>query len=147
MARGDVTLFDEFLAALGAGVHDLASDTLKMGLVTNGVTPTAGDSSPAWGDYSASEVATTGGYVAGGVTLTTVTYTEAAGVASLDSDPVSLVLDGSGFTNAYWGILYNDTAAGDEAIGFVDLGGPVSEQAGDVVITPHANGWFRNIKT
>jgi hypothetical protein len=142
MARGDFTLFEEFADELGEGVHTLGSDTVKLGIVDDTLTPTAADATPRWADYSANEVTTAGGYTANGETLTTVTYTEAAGVATFDSDAMSLTQDGSGFTDAYWAIMYNDSADADQAIGFIDLGGPVSEQAGDVTITPNASGWF-----
>ena len=143
MARGDFTLFEEFAREVGEGVHNLNNaDTLKIGLLDNTTPPTAADASPRWADYVANEVSTAGGYTADGETLTTVSYTEAAGVATLDSDGVSLAQNGSGFTDAYWAILYNDTATNDEAIGFIELDGPVSEQAGAVAINPNASGWF-----
>jgi len=134
VAAGDIVFFEEFVRTLGEEKHDFSSDTIKVGLVTNGVTPTAGDTTPTWSDYSGSEVSTAGGYTSGGETLTTVTWTEAGGVATLDADSIALAQNGSGFTNAYWAIIYNDSSADDDAIAFVDLGGPVSEQAGAVNI-------------
>lgn len=140
MATGDVTLFEEFAENIGGGDHTLNSDTLKVGLIDNTAAPTAADATPAWGDYSANEVSTAGGYTANGETLTSVTWTEAAGVGTLDAANVSLAQNGSGFTDAYWGIIYNDTHASDLAIGFVELGGPVSEQAGPIEIQWNASG-------
>lgn len=146
MARGDFTVFEEFSLQLGQELHTLASDTLRLALIDNVVTPTAADATPAWGatsgvDYDGNEVATTGGYTATGIALTGVTFTEAAGVATLDDTAnISLAQNGSGFTNAYWGILYNDSATNNNAIGFLDLGGPVSEQAGPVNINWNASG-------
>ena len=79
--------------------------------------------------------------MADGLTLSGVTFTEAGGVATFDdTGNISLAQDGSGFTDAYWAIIYDDDAASDEAIGFLDLGGPVSEQAGAVTITWNAGG-------
>ena len=46
----------------------------------------------------------------------------------------------SGFTDGYWGILYNDTNGTDMAICFIDLGGPVSEVDGDITISWNASG-------
>jgi len=140
MATGDVTVFEEFADQLGEEAHNFASDTLKLGLIDNTTPPTAADATPTWSDYSGNEVATTGGYTANGETLTTVSWSEASGVATLDADNVSLSQDGSGFTDAYWGILYNDDNATDMAIAFVELGGPVSEQAGPVAINWNASG-------
>lgn len=141
MAAGDLTLFEEFSKQLGEEKHNFSTDTLKLGIVDNTVTPTAGDATPAWADYSANEVSSAGGYVAGGIALTGVTFTEVAGVATLDdTGNISLAQDAGGFTNGYWGILYNDTEATDMAIAFVDLGGPVSEQAGPITINWGASG-------
>lgn len=141
MARGDFTVFEEFAVQLGQELHNFASDTLKLGLIDNTAAPTAADATPAWADYSANEVGTGGGYPANGISLSGVTWTEAGGVATLDdTGNISLSQNASGFTDAYWGILYNDTAAGDQAIGFLDLGGPVSEVTGPIAITWAAGG-------
>jgi len=140
MARGDLTVFEEFADQLGEEKHNFASDTLKLGLIDNTTAPTASDATPTWSDYSGNEVATTGGYTANGETLASVTWTEASGVATLDADNVSLAQDGSGFTDAYWAIIYNDTEATDMAIAFIELDGPVSEQAGPVNVNFNASG-------
>ena len=140
MARGDLTLFQEFVDQLGEEKHDFSADTLKLGLIDNTSAPTAGDATPTWGDYSANEVSTAGGYTANGISLANVSWSETAGTAKLDADDLSLAQNGSGFTDAYWGILYNDSEATDMAIGFVDLGGPVSEQAGPVNINWASGG-------
>lgn len=140
MATGTVTVFQEFSDQLGKEIHNFSSDTLKIGLIDNTLTPTAGDATPTWSDYSANEVSTGGGYTANGETLASVTWSEAAGVATLDAANISLDQNGSGFTDAYWGIIYNDSAASDDAIAFVELGGPVSEQSGPVSINWNASG-------
>jgi hypothetical protein len=141
MARGDFTVFEEFAAQLGSENHSLNNDdTLKLGIIDDTVTPTAADTSPTWSDYSANEVSTAGNYTADGETLTTVSYTEVDGVATLDADNVVISQDGSGFTDAAFAILYNSTNASGMAIGFLDLGGPVSEQDGDVTIAWNASG-------
>ena len=143
MAQGDFTLFEEFSRELGEEIHNLASDTLKLGIIDNNTPPTAADATPRWADYVGDEVTDAGGYTANGITLTGVTWTEAAGVSTLDdTGNIALSQDGSGFTDAYWGILFNDTAAADQAIGFLELGGAVSEQAGPVNINWGASGIF-----
>ena len=53
---------------------------------------------------------------------------------------IALAQDAVGFTDGYYGILYNDSATNKNAIGFIDLGGPVSEQAGPVNINWNASG-------
>lgn len=140
MARGDLLTFQEFVDQLGEEGHNFASDVLKLGIIDNTVTPVITDTTPTWGDYSANEVSTAGGYVAGGITLASVTWTEVAGVATLDATNITINQNGSGFTNAYWGIIYNDTNATDMAITFLEFAGPVSEQAGAININWNAGG-------
>ena len=140
MATGDFTLFEEFADQIGEEGHKFDTDTLKVGLVDNTLTPLANIATPTWSDFSANEVGTGGGYVANGLTLASVTWTEAGGVATLDAADISLSQDAGGFTDAYWAILYNDTNGTDMAIGFLELGGPVSEVAGPVAINWNASG-------
>ena len=133
MARGDVTMFQEFMKDAMSGVHNLSTPpTLKLGIIDNTTAPAADDATPRWADYSTNEVATTGNYTANGETLTTVALAMTGGICTLTADDVSITLHASGFTDGYYGILYNDSATNDEAIGFVDMDGPVSEQADDV---------------
>lgn len=146
MARGDFTLFNEFGNALAESRINLETDTIKLALIDNAVTPTANDATPAWGassgvDYDGNEVSTAGGYTAGGMACANPTTTRSGDTTTFDADdPATLSQDGSGFTDAYWGILYSDTATNKDAIGFLDLGGPVSEQAGPVAISWNASG-------
>jgi hypothetical protein len=140
MAQGDLTVFEEFALDIGKGVHDFTSDTLKLALIDDSLAPTAADATPAWGDYSANEVSGTG-YTAGGKELTGVTFTEASGVATLDdTGNVTWSQNGAGPTDIYYAVLYNDDAASDQAICFIDMGGPVSLQDGDVTVTWNASG-------
>lgn len=146
MARGDFTVFEEFADQLGKEIHNFASDVIKLAIIDVTITPTAADATPAWGttsgvDYDANEVAITGGYTADGETIP-VTWTETSGVATLNDNAgdIALAQDASGFTDGYWGILYNNSATNKNAIGFLDLGGPVSEQAGPVNINWNASG-------
>ena len=140
MAKGDLTVFEEFALDIGKGVHDFSSDTIKVALIDNAAAPTAADATPRWADYSGNEVSGTG-YAAGGATLSGVTYTEASGVAKFDdTGNVTWSQNGAGPTDIYWAIVYNDTASNDEAVCFVDMGGPASLQDGDVSITWHASG-------
>jgi len=140
MAQGDLTVFEEFALDIGKGVHDFTSDTLKLALIDDSLAPTAADATPAWGDYSANEVSGTG-YTAGGKELTGVTFTEASGVATLDdTGNVTWSQNGAGPTDIYYAVLYNDDAASDQAICFIDMGGPVSLVDGDVTVTWNASG-------
>ena len=141
MATGDLTVFEEATLAFFNGTHNLGSNTIKVGLVDDTLTPTAATATPRWSDFSANEVSTAGGYPANGITLSGTGTSEAAGTATFDdSGNISLAQDAGGFTDAYWAIIYNDTATNDEALAFVELGGPVSEVAGPISITWNASG-------
>ena len=144
MARGDFTLFGNFAQDLASGIHDLGSDVLKLGIITTVVTPLTSESSAKWGQYSGNEVSTDDSQYAEPLTLGSVTLTTVSSIVTmLDSSDIALTQNSSAFTNAGWGILYNETASSDQAIGFLDLGGPVDLTAGPITITPNTSGWVR----
>lgn len=132
MATGDLTVFEEFTLEVGSKVHNLASDTLRCGIINNTAAPTAADATPRWGDYSANQIGTGGGYT-GPVALTT-TYTEAGGTATLTAQSFTISQNASGQSSVTaWAVIYNDTATNDEAICFIELG-TIDITAGDTVI-------------
>jgi len=145
MATGDVTWFDQALLDLGKKIHDLSTDVLKLGLVTSTVTPSATTADPRWGAGGGTNLSTnavaTGTAWTGPVTLASVAWTIVAGTPTLDAaDPAQIAQDGAGFTNARWGIIYNDTAAGKQALCFIDLGSDRSIVTGPLSITFNASG-------
>jgi len=142
MARNQAFLFKEFVKDYGDGVHgDLSAATIKVVIINNTTPPTADDVAPRYSSYSANEVSSAGNYVTGGVALTGVTTSYADGVFKFDdTGNISWALDAGGFEDGYWAIVINDTAAADQAIFAVDLGGPVSERTGPFSITWNANG-------
>lgn len=146
MAAGDVTLMQDFLADLGAEIHSLDADTIKLGLITSSTTPDKTDSDACWGaggstNYSTNQVTPGGNYADGGGDIS-ATYGEASGLATFDATNVSISQNGSNPTNARWGIIYNDTASNKDVIAFVDLGGDINLSAGDFTITWNASGIF-----
>ena len=133
MARGDLQLFEEFIGRLGDKEHDLDADVIKGMIITN-TTPLANQTGASFSTYSANEVGEyVGGYSNGGVDINS-TYSEADGVGTFDGDDIALTQNGSGFDDGYWLILYNDTNASKFAIGFLDLGGPISQINGPINI-------------
>ncbi len=142
MATGDVTFFEEALddAFFGGWA---TSDDIKCAILDNTATPTAAFATPALGDFT--EVGSAGSYTAGGTSLGTwdALSTEAAGVLTFDSatNP-TWAQNASNDTDAWWGLLYNDTQVGDPAFAFVELGGPVDMSAGALTITWNASGIF-----
>lgn len=142
MAQGDITLFDEWLAYSEDGGWG-ASDVIKVAILDNTTTPTASDATPALGDYT--EVGTSGTYSAGGSSIGSLStlISEASGTMTFDSatNP-TWAANGSNDNDAYWALIYNDTQAGDPAIGFVDLGGPIDMTAGPLTVTWNASGIY-----
>jgi hypothetical protein len=134
------TVFDEAILAITNGDVAIDSDTFKMMLITSATAPTASTATPAKADFT--EVTAGGNYASGGFTLT-MSVTEAAGTVTVDAttDP-TWAQDGSNPTDARYAVMYNDTNAGKEAIGFVDLGSTIDLSAGDLTLQISASGLF-----
>jgi hypothetical protein len=135
MARGDVTIFEEALAKMVAG--DWATtDHFYCAVCDDTTTPAASTATPVFGDFT--EVGAGGTYVANGTDLGALSalVSEAGGTMTFDSatNP-TWAQDASNDADAYWGIIYNYTDAGKDALAFVDLGGPVDMSGGDLTIT------------
>ena len=138
MAAGATHVSAKFVSNMTlTGLASLwASDTIKMGIITNAVVPAITDSDPRWGvggtqNYSTAEVVAGGNYVAGGITLAGTTSTLAGAVTSLNAtSPITLAANAANPTGAYWGIFYDSTDAGKHVFGFIDLGGPISLVSG-----------------
>jgi len=134
MAQGDTHVSAKFVSnmTLTALASLWASDTIKMGIITNAQTPNITDSDPRWGaggtqNYSTAEVTPGGNYSAGGISLAGTTSTLSGAVASLNAtSPISLAANASNPTGAFWGIFYDSTDAGKHVFGFIDLGGSLS---------------------
>jgi hypothetical protein len=134
MAAGDVHVSAKFVSNMSiTGLASLwASDTIKMGIITNAQTPGITDSDPRWGaggsqNYSTAEVTPGGNYSAGGITITSPASSLSGAVTSLTAtSPISLAANASNPTGAFWGIFYDSTDAGKHVFGFIDLGGSLS---------------------
>lgn len=147
MAAGDVTLFNEFKEDIGQKIHNLSSDTFKLGLITNAATPSASTSDPRWGsggstNFASSQVTPGGNYSTGGPALASSTFAESSGAATFDAADVSIASNASNPNNARWGIIYNSTSAGLEAVAFLDLGGVTDLTAGAFAVAWSASGIF-----
>lgn len=138
MARGDIKWFAQALHDLGNKIHDLDGDDIRMGIVTNATVPAVNTAAPHWGGTGTTNFATnqvtTGTAYTGPINVSTEGWVlDATGAKfQLSADPTIAQDAGGGFTNGYWGILYNNTDANKRALGFVDLGGPVGNVAGPI---------------
>ena len=142
MATGDVTVFDEARAKMLDG--DWAStDEFYLAICDNTTTPTAATATPVIGDFT--QVGAAGTYTTNGTSLGALStlVSETGGVMTFDStvNP-TWASDASNDTDAWWGIIYNFTDAGKDALAFVELGGPVDMTATDLTVTWNASGIF-----
>lgn len=139
MAAGDIVWFDQALLDLGIKRHDLSADTIRVGFITSAVTPTTTTADPRWGsgggtNLSSSSVATAGTSYTGPIALATKTWAIQSGVPTLRADVITMAQDASGFANARWGVIYNDTDAGKRALAFIDLGSDRSLVTGSLTL-------------
>lgn len=108
--------FNSFVEAKGRKIHNLHTDVLKIML--SNVAPIAANAVKA----DITEIAAGNGYPAGGIQVGNTTYAQAAGVAKLLGDDVSITAAVGSIGPYRYAILYNDTAANDELIGWWDYG-------------------------
>lgn len=130
MAAGDTKFLGnaiEYMANNSPAVK-WSADTMKIALITSATTPSVNDSDPCWGvggsqNYSTNEVTAGGNYTAGGATLSGCTVVQTNNVVALNAtSPVSWAAHASNPTNARWAIIYDDTVANKQVVGFIDLG-------------------------
>lgn len=145
MAQGDLTLFEETLEEYSESIN-FETDAFKMSLVVATTTPTAADAGPAYSggttNYGgANEVTAGGNYVAGGASLASPTFVEAAGTCTFDAtDPPAWSQHASNPTDARWAVIYDDTTTPKHAIAFVDLGSTFDMSTGDLTVTLASGG-------
>lgn len=120
---------------------DLDLETHKIALFNNSITPNySTDTAYGVGSYATNEVSGTG-WAAGGVAVTTTTFTESpAGTLMFDAADVSVAT--TTLTNARCGLIYADVLAGNNAIVLVNFGADYSTVAGTFAITWAAGGIF-----
>jgi hypothetical protein len=140
------------LQVSGTGYTGLDSDTVKVALFNNSVTPdkdaavaSTGFNTGTW--LLANEVTDATNWVSGGRALASKTFTTpATGVAMFDAADLA----GGGnvtITNAYGCLVYDDTitagTVADQGVCFNSFGGAASVTAGTFTVAWHANGIAR----
>lgn len=100
------------------GTIDLDTHTFKLLLTSSSYTPNA-STHTVKADVT-NELSTANGYTAGGATLTTVTWNRSGGTVTFDADNVVWTASGGSIVARY-AVLYDDTAASDELVGYVLL--------------------------
>jgi hypothetical protein len=108
--------FNAFKADVHNGVHNLGSDTIKA--VYSDVAPSAANAVLA----DITEIATGNGYSAGGVTVAISSSAQTGGTYSLVNASAAVTASGGPVGPFRYIVFYNDTAANDELIGWLDYG-------------------------
>ena len=129
------TLFNSFAGKLGDGTIDLDTHTFKCALTNSA--PVATNTVLA----NITQIAAGGGYSTGGETLTNVTYTEpSAGTWKWDSDNIVFTASGGAMATFRYLVVYDDTAASDDLVGYYDAGAQTLADGTSLTLTVSANG-------
>jgi hypothetical protein len=136
-----ITFYQAFSEAIADGRIDLDDDDLKLALFTSTHTPNAATDT-AFGSLT-NEVTNGNGYTTGGESLTTISWAQSGGTATLDADPVQWTASG-GSIQARYGVLYDDTAAGKDLILYVELdtSDVTATDGNTLTVTWNASGIF-----
>lgn len=118
--------FNAFVEALAEKKHDLGADTLKV-LLTN-TAPVATNAVKA----DLTEISSGNGYTAGGNTASVTSSAQTSGTYKLVlGDPATWTASGGSIGPFRYAVLYNDTAASDELIGWWDYGSSITLASGE----------------
>jgi hypothetical protein len=117
--------FNSFVEALAEKVHNLGSDQLKA--VLTAVQPVASNTILA----NITQITAGNGYVSGGLALTAAASAQIGGVYKLTINDATLTASGGAIGPFQYVVLYNDTAANDELIGWYDYGVPLTLTSGN----------------
>ncbi len=101
-------------------VHDLSSDAIRI-MLTNVAPSLSLDSSFS----TLTDIAATGGYIAGGFTTTVVSSSQTGGIYTLIVNPITLTAS-AGIGPFRWTVMYNDTSPLKSLIAMYDNGVSVS---------------------
>lgn len=119
------TKFNSFVEAVAEKVHNLGSDTLKV-VLTNSA-PSASNTVLA----NITQISNGNGYTTGGTAATTSSSAQTSGTYKLVLADVVFTASGGSMGPFRYAVLYNDTAASDELIGYWDYGSAVTLASGE----------------
>lgn len=120
--------FNSFVEAVAEKKHNLESDTLKV-MLTNSA-PSAANTVKA----NITEISAGNGYTAGGTQAAQVSSAQASGTYKLVLGDVTFTASGGSIGPFRYAVLYNDTAANDELIGWWDNGSSVTLSDGNAFV-------------
>ena len=118
--------FNTFVEALGRKVHNLNADTLKVVLTNAAPTPSTDDQLA-----DITQISNGNGYTTGGTAAASNAYSQTSGTAKLTANDVVFTASGGSMGPFRYAVIYNDTAAGDELIGYWDYGSSITLANGE----------------
>ncbi len=116
----DFVKFQKTSGNLAKGFFNLATDTIKLAF--SNVAPNAATAEKL---SDITQIATAGGYVAGGITVTGTSVTQTGGTAALVGSDAEFTATGEVGPLRYV-IAYDDTSADDLLLGYWDRGNSVT---------------------
>lgn len=130
--------FNDFVEQLGLATHNLASNTIKV-MLTNSA-PSATNTVKS----DITEISAGNGYTAGG-TASTPTWGETSGTAKLVLTDVTFTASGGSIGPLRYAVIYNDTAAAKNLIGWYDYGSSITLASGETLTVDFdaTNGVFQ----
>ncbi len=131
MATSAFNKFQDFSEQLARGVHDFDAHTFKVALTNSA--PVATNTVLA----NITQISAGNGYTTGGNT-TTISISETTGTTTVSGTEVVFTATGAMAAFRY-AVLYNDTAASDELIGWFDYGSSISMTSGETFTIRFSN--------
>lgn len=119
--------FQPFVENLAEKVFNLGSDTLKV-LLTNSA-PAAANGVKS----DLTEISAGSGYTAGGATASISSSAQTSGTYKLVLGDVTITASGGSIGPFRYAVLYDDTAASDQLIGYWDYGSSITLADGESI--------------
>lgn len=119
--------FQPFVENLAEKVFNLGSDTLKV-LLTN-TAPSASNGQKS----DLTEISAGNGYTAGGTAATISSSSQSNGTYKLVLADVTFTASGGSIGALRYAVLYDDTAASDQLIGYWDYGSSITLADGETL--------------
>jgi hypothetical protein len=117
--------FNQFVADIANKVHNLGSDTLKVGLTNTAPVTTNTQYS------NITEIGAGNGYTAGGNAVTVTSSAQASGTYKLIAGNVTFTATSGSIGPFRYAVLYNSTPANQNLVGWYDYGTALTITAGN----------------
>jgi len=122
MASSTFARFNTFTEDLANGVHNLSTDEIKIALFGSLPAVTA----VSYTDVIGSEITAENNYAAGGKVISGTSISQTGGVATFSGASITFSATGGSFGPFRYAIVYNNSAASKNLIGWYDYGSLIS---------------------